>query len=75
MKLDDVVPWGRSKAEYVAMFGMTAEDLSGRMLDCASGPSSFNAKGTQDGHGIVSCDPIYRFSACRHFRTGGGDSC
>lgn len=63
MKLDDVVPWGRSKAEYAAMFGLTDEDLSGKILDCAGGPSSFNAEATQEGRSVVSCDPIYRFSA------------
>ena len=63
MKLEHVVPWGRSKAEYVAMFGLTERDLSGRILDCAGGPASFNAELTGEGGNVVSCDPIYRFSA------------
>lgn len=63
LKLEDIVPWGRSKAEYVAMFGLTNDDLSGRVLDCAGGPSSFNAEATREGLSVVSCDPIYRFSA------------
>ena len=63
MKLKDVVPFGRSKAEYGAMFGLTDKKLSGRILDCAGGPSSFNAELTEEGGSVVSCDPIYRFSA------------
>ena len=63
MKLKDVVPYGRSKAEYGAMFGLTDGELSGRILDCAGGPSSFNAELTEEGSSVISCDPIYRFSA------------
>jgi hypothetical protein len=63
LKLENVVPWGRSKAEYVRMFALTDGDLSGRILDCAGGPSSFNAEATAEGREVVSCDPIYRFSA------------
>ena len=45
------------------MFALTAVDLRGRILDCAAGPASFNAEATAAGHRIVSCDPLYRFSA------------
>ncbi len=62
-KLENIVPWGRSFAEYQAMFGLTAEDLSGTILDCGGGPSSFNAEMTQRNHQVISCDPIYQFSA------------
>jgi len=40
--LHEIVPWGRSFKEYAAMFGLTKRDLSGNILDCGSGPSSFN---------------------------------
>lgn len=64
LTLQNIVPWGRSKAEYVAMFGLTSRDLSKRILDCAGGPASFNAEVTREGRGtVVSCDPIYHFSA------------
>ncbi len=63
MKLESVVPWGRPMAEYVRMFALTEGDLSGRILDCAGGPASFNAEATALGHRVVSCDPIYRCSA------------
>ena len=42
---------------------MTGRELSGSILDCAGGPSSFNAELTEEGGSVVSCDPIYRFSA------------
>jgi hypothetical protein len=41
--LDEVVPWGRSFDEYVAMFHLTAEDLEKRILGCGDGPAGFNA--------------------------------
>jgi hypothetical protein len=37
---------GRSADEYVGMFELTSADLSGKLLDCASGPASFNAERT-----------------------------
>ncbi len=45
------------------MFGLGPDELSGRIVDCAGGPASFNAEATREGHRVVSCDPIYRFSA------------
>lgn len=50
--LNKVVPWGRSFDEYVAMFALSKEDLEKRILDCGSGPVSFNV-----------VDPIYRFNS------------
>jgi hypothetical protein len=61
--LDNVVPWGRSLDEYVRMFSLTDADLRSRILDCAGGPASFNAEMHLRGHAVVSCDPIYQFSA------------
>lgn len=61
--LKTVVPWGRSLYEYARMFDLTAADLASRILDCAAGPSSFNAEMHRRGRAVVSCDPIYRFSA------------
>jgi hypothetical protein len=67
--LDKVVPWGRSLDEYVRMFDLTDANLQSRILDCAAGPSSFNAELHRRGHAstnlgpiVVSCDPIYTFS-------------
>lgn len=61
--LDEVKPWGRSLAEYRAMFALTESDLSTRILDCGGGPASFNAEGTELGGNVVSADPLYDFSA------------
>src|SRR5262245_37136127 len=61
--LDDVVPWGRSFDEYRLMFALSERDLAGRLLGCADGPASFNAEATRRGCRVVSCDPLYRWSA------------
>ncbi len=45
------------------MFDLAPQDLDGKILDCAAGPASFNAEATQKGYQVVSCDPIYRFTA------------
>jgi hypothetical protein len=63
MKLSEVIPWGRSFEEYARMFALTGEDLAGTILGCGDGPASFNAEATARGHRVVSCDPIYAFSA------------
>jgi SAM-dependent methyltransferase len=62
LRLDQIVPWGRSLAEYVQMFNLSEADLAGRILDCGGGPASFNAEMNQQGHSVISCDPIYQFS-------------
>ena len=63
LKLENVIPWGRSFAEYLMMFNLTADDLNSNILDCAGGPASFNAEMTKQGYNVISCDPVYYFSA------------
>lgn len=63
MKLDEVVPWGRTLAEYKAMFSLSDVDLNSKILGCGDGPASFNAEMAALGHVVVSIDPIYQFSA------------
>lgn len=63
LKLETVVPWGRSLNEYLQMFDLSLTELSGKILDCAGGPASFNAQMTAQGFQVVSCDPIYQFTA------------
>ena len=63
LKLEKVIPWGRSLTEYVKMFHLTPNDLHVRILDCAGGPASFNAEMSHQGYSVISCDPIYQFSA------------
>jgi hypothetical protein len=63
MELREIVPWGRSFGEYRRMFELSDGDLAGRTLGCGDGPASFNAEATAAGHAVVSCDPIYAFTA------------
>ena len=63
MQLNEIVPWGRSLDEYRRMFALQPADLSRTMLGCGDGPASFNAEATALGYRIVSCDPIYVFTA------------
>lgn len=44
------------------MFNLTAADLSGGVLDCGGGPSSFTAEVSADGYRAISVDPIYAYS-------------
>jgi hypothetical protein len=62
-QLSDVVPWGRTFAEYVAMFVLTGADLRKDILGCGDGPASFNYEAKRQGIRVVSADPIYQFSA------------
>ena len=61
--LEQVVPWGRSMWEYVHMFDLSEADLAGKILGVGDGPASFNAEMHQLGRRVVSCDPIYLFTA------------
>ena len=64
MKLEQLVPWGRSLAEYRAMFTLSEADLQKRILGCGDGPASVNAEMTASGRPTVtSVDPLYAFSA------------
>jgi hypothetical protein len=63
MKLNEVVPWGRTLAEYQAMFNLSAVELSQKILGCGDGPASFNAEMIAQGYFVISIDPIYQFSA------------
>ncbi len=63
MKLDQVVPFGRSLDEYRAMFALSADDLAKEIIDVAGGPSGFNAEMWAQGRHVVSVDPLYAFRA------------
>jgi hypothetical protein len=45
------------------MFSLDDRDLGLKILGCADGPASFNTEATQIGLQVVSCDPLYAFSA------------
>jgi hypothetical protein len=61
--IDRVYPWGRTLDEYRRMFALSEDDLGTRILAVADGPASFNAEMRALGRRVVSCDPLYRFSA------------
>ena len=63
MKLNEVVPWGRTLEEYKLMFDLSQADLNKKILGCGDGPASFNAEMTKKGYSVVSIDPVYQFSA------------
>ena len=63
MKLEEIVPWGRTLAEYQSMFRLSESNLNAKILGCGDGPASFNAEMVELGHSVVSIDPIYQFSA------------
>ena len=59
--LDRAVPWGRNQVEYLAFFDLLDLAPGTRVLDCGSGPSSFNAEMTALGFDVVSADPLYGY--------------
>src|SRR3954471_1422196 len=63
VQLDQVVPWGRSLAEYHAMFALGDAEMRWSILDCGAGPSSFAAEAHAASGRVVACDPIYAYSA------------
>jgi SAM-dependent methyltransferase len=63
MHLDEIVPWGRSYEEYLAMFALTGSDLGQRILGVGDGPAAFNAGAYARGYDVTSVDPIYVFTA------------
>ena len=45
------------------MFDLSEDELRLHILECGDGPASFNAEMHQHGRQVLSCDPIYQFSA------------
>ena len=52
----------RAYDEYVAMFSLTAEDMSGRVLDCSAGAASFVTVARSNGTTAYAVDPAYAMS-------------
>ena len=63
MKLEKVVPFGRSLDEYKNMFALFDGDLSKNIIGVGDGPASFNAEMFASGKSVVSVDPLYIFRA------------
>jgi hypothetical protein len=62
MKLNEIIPWGRSFDEYRLMFDLMQKNFVSSILGCGDGPASFNAEATAQGYSVISCDPIYELS-------------
>ena len=59
-EISSVAFFGRSFAEYLDFFSLTAESLpSRRILDVAAGPASFTAEAHARGLASVAVDPLY----------------
>jgi SAM-dependent methyltransferase len=67
--LDGIVPWGRTRDEYFAFFGLSEGDLlnCAPILDVGAGPSSFTAEIAAAGVEVVAVDPVYR-TGCEQIR-------
>ena len=52
----------RSYDEYVAMFALDADDMSGTVLDCSAGAASFVAVARANGTTAYAVDPAYALS-------------
>lgn len=63
MKLEKVVPFGRSLDEYKNMFALSEGDLEKAIVGVGDGPASFNAEMWGLGKSVVSIDPLYVFQA------------
>jgi len=63
IKLDKVVPFGRSLDEYRRMFDLSDGDLCKPMIGVGDGPASFNAETFAMGNTVISVDPLYAFRA------------
>ncbi len=63
MKLENIIPWGRSMKEYIGMFNLSKEEIKfQKILGCGDGPSSFNTEVDMEGGSVVSVDPLYAYS-------------
>lgn len=63
MKLEKVIPFGRSMDEYKKIFVLSDRDLNRKIVGVGDGPASFNAEMSALGKTVVSVDPLYVFSA------------
>jgi hypothetical protein len=63
MRLDRVVPFGRTFDEYSQIFNLKSGDFQKSILGVGDGPASFNAEATQKGCQVCSIDPVYEFTA------------
>ncbi|MHB1419835.1 MAG: hypothetical protein ACYCX4_09685 [Bacillota bacterium] len=64
LKLEEIVLIGRTFEEYFRMFGFDLSDLKRKkILDVASGVSSFCAEANSAGYNVTASDRIYCYDA------------
>ncbi|QTL98607.1 hypothetical protein GM661_11855 [Iocasia frigidifontis] len=64
LELEEIVLIGRTFKEYYKMFALEELNLvEERILDVASGVSSFGAMAREDGYDVISSDRIYQFNS------------
>jgi len=63
LQLENIIPFGRSLAEYELMFGLSATDLQKSIIGVGDGTASFNAEMFDRGNSVISIDPLYQLSA------------
>ncbi|MGE3920228.1 MAG: SAM-dependent methyltransferase [Gammaproteobacteria bacterium] len=51
--------YGVSLSDFQCIFALTEKDCESNILDCYSGPASFNAELTALGGKVISIDPLY----------------
>ena len=62
LKLENVVPLGRSLDEYRLIYNLEDADFTKKIAGVADGVSSFNTEMNAMGHRVTSIDPLYEFS-------------
>jgi len=59
VKLENVIPLGRSFSEYEQMFGLSEMDLDRSIIGVGDGIASFNTEMKEMGKKVLSVDPLY----------------
>lgn len=57
--MSNLVLWGHHLDEYQEMFDISTNELKGRFLEYASGPSAFNLEITPYARQCISADPLF----------------
>ncbi|AGK96919.1 hypothetical protein [Clostridium pasteurianum] len=62
LELEDFVLIGRTFEEYYRMFHLESIDKNEKILDVASGVSSFCSEANAKGYNVTAADRVYRFN-------------
>lgn len=61
--MNKLVVWGHHADEYQEMFGLSADDLQGKLLEFGCGPSAFNANVHKQADLCISCDALFNLDS------------